>query len=166
MKIEFTKVDLIMTQKRLKLATVLLTGLWLSACSSIYDKHVQWRSVAPTVYPLITATGYAPISLQKSSNKTQRMLMAINASKLAAYVELAEQVYGQKINGSTTMSDLIIKNQTLKSSVQGLIRGAKVIKSYPVGDTYATELSLDFKKVYQIYQTQKRDRKIKNVEYY
>jgi len=155
-----------MANKTIKLTTLLLTVSLLNACSSMYDKHVQWQSVAPAEYPLITATGYAPISLQKSSNKTQRMLMAINASKLAAYAELAEQVYGQKINGSTTMSDLIIKNQTLKSSVQGLIRGAEVIKSYPVGDTYATELSLDFKKVYQIYQTQKRDRKIKNVDYY
>ena len=152
--------------KQSKLCFSLIAALSLASCSSIYDKHVQWQSVAPTEFPVITATGYAPISLQKSKNKTQRMLMAINASKIAAYAELAEQVYGQKINGSTSMSDLIIRDQTLKSSVQGLIRGAKVVKSYPVGDTYATELSLDFKKVYQLYQTQIRARKIKDVDYY
>jgi len=151
-----------------KYCKLILSGivLSLSACSSIYDKHVQWQSVTPKVFPVITATGYAPISLQKSKNKTQRMLMAINASKVAAYAELAEQVFGQKINGSTTMTDLLVQNQSLKSSVNGMIRGAKVVKSYPVGDTYATELTLDFKEVYQLYQTQKRERTIKKVDYY
>ncbi len=145
---------------------VVTISLLLVSCTSVYDKHVQWQTVKPKSFPVITATGYAPISLQKSENKTQRMLMAINASKLAAYAELAEQVYGQKINGTTTMSELIMQNQSLKSSVQGVIRGAKVVKSYPVGDTYATELSLDFKDVYEIFETMKRDREIKAVNYY
>jgi len=152
-----------------KYCKLILSGvviLSINACSSVYDKHVQWQSVKPKAFPVITATGYAPISLQKSKNKTQRMLMAINASKIAAYAELAEQVFGQKINGSTKMSDLLIENQSLKSSVNGMIRGAKVVKSYPVGDTYATELRLDFKDVYLLYQTQRRERTIKNVDYY
>jgi hypothetical protein len=138
----------------------------LFSCTSVYDKHVQWQTVKPDTFPIITAIGYAPISLQKSNNKTQRMLMAINASKLAAYAELAEQVYGQRINSTTTMSDLLIKDQSLKSSVQGIIRGAKVVKSYPVGDTYATELRLDFKDVYQLYETNQRKAEIKKVKYY
>lgn len=155
-----------MFKKYSKLILSGIVALSISACSSVYDKHVQWQSVEPKIFPVITATGYAPISLQKSKNKTQRMLMAISASKIAAYAELAEQVFGQKINGATKMSDLLIKNQSLQSSVNGMIRGAKVVKSYPVGDAYATELSLDFKDVYQLYQTQKRERTIKNVDYY
>ncbi len=145
---------------------VITASLLLLSCTSIYDKHVQWQTIEPKTFPVITATGYAPISLQKSKNKTQRMLMAISASKLAAYAELAEQVYGQKINATTTMSDLILNNQSLKSSVQGIIRGAKVVRSYPVGDTYATELSLDFKDVYELFATMKREREIKSVRYY
>jgi len=140
--------------------------LSLFSCSSIYDKHVQWKTVRPDAFPVITAIGYAPISLQKSKNKTQRMLMAIHASKIAAYAELAEQVYGQKINASTSMSDLIINNQSLKTSVQGIIRGAKVVKSYPVGDTYATELRLNFKDVYDLYETNQRKAEINNIKYY
>jgi len=155
-----------MLKKYSKLILCSVVLLALNACSSIYDKRVQWQSVKPKVFPIITATGYAPISSQRSKNKTQRMLMAINASKIAAYAELAEQVFGQKINSSVTMSDLLIQNQSLKSSVNGIIRGAKVVKSYPVGDAYVTELSLDFKEVYQLYQSQKRERTIKKVEYF
>lgn len=138
----------------------------VTGCSSIYDKHVQWQTVKPESFPLIKAIGQAPISLQKSANKTQKMLMAIDASKLAAYAELAEQVYGQQINGSVTMSNLLINDRQLQASVQGVIRGAKVVKSYPVGDTYTTEIELDFKKVYQLYQASNHKREIKDVIYY
>jgi hypothetical protein len=138
----------------------------LTSCSSVYDKHVQWQSVKPTSFPVLHAIGQAPISLQHSTHKTQRMLMAINASKLAAYAELAEQVYGQKINGQTTMSQLLIGKQEISASVNGIIRAAKVVKSYPVGDSYTTELSLDFNDVYEIYLASSPKREIKDVTYY
>lgn len=139
---------------------------FLTACSSIYDKHVQWQSVEPKSFPVLTAIGQAPISLQKSEHKIQRMLMAMSASKIAAYAELAEQVYGQSIDGKTTMSNLIVNNQQLRTSVQGVIRGAKVVKSYPVGDSYSTELSLDFKDVYEIYNASSNRQEIKEISYY
>ena len=145
---------------------MLTCSMTLSSCSSVYDKHVQWQAVQPEVFPIIRSIGYAPISLQNSDHKTQRMLMAIKASKIAAYAELAEQVYGQQISSKTTMADMIIDNQKLAASVQGLIRGAKVVKSYPVGDTYTTELQLDFKDVYEIYQASLNRKEIKEVQYF
>lgn len=132
----------------------------------IYDKQVTYQRVKPENFPVLTAIGHAPISLQKSSNDTQKMLMAISASKAAAYVELAEQVYGQQVDNNMTMADLLVHNQALSVKVSGLIRGAKVMKSYPTGDTYTTELSLDFKDVYDIYQVMNVDREIKDVTYY
>lgn len=143
-----------------------LTTIMLSACSTVFDKHVEWQSVKPESFPVLTAIGQAPISLQKSQHKTQRMLMAIKASKLAAYAELAEQVYGQTIDGKTTMSNLVLGDEKLKASVQGIIRGAKVVKSYPVGDSYTTELSLDFKDVYNIYNSSSNRQEIKHISYY
>jgi hypothetical protein len=141
-------------------------ALLLVSCSSVYDKHIQWQSVKPETFPVLHAIGQAPISLQNSQHETQRMLMAINASKLAAYAELAEQVYGQKINGEMTMSQLIMGKNEVSASVQGVIRAAKVIKSYPVGDSYTTELSLDFEDVYNIYLASSPKREIKAVTYY
>ncbi len=149
-----------------KLFLTLTCLVILTACSSVYDKHVQWQVVEPEVFPVIRGIGYAPISLQKSEHETQRMLMAIKASKIAAYSELAEQVYGQQVNSKTTMADMIIENQQLAASVQGLIRGAKVVKSYPVGDTYTTELQLDFKDVYEIYQANLNRKEIRKVQYF
>ncbi|MGB1263869.1 MAG: LPP20 family lipoprotein [Cognaticolwellia sp.] len=146
-------------------ATFLILGM-LSACSITSNKHVEWQTVTPDTFPVLTAIGQAPISLQQSKHKSQRMLMAINASKIAAYAELAEQVYGQNIDGKTTMANLIIEDQTLKASVRGIIRGAKVVKSYPVGDSYTTELSLDFKDVYDIYRASAPRQKIKKISYY
>ncbi len=150
----------------LKRSVIIFSVMVLAACSSFYDKHVEWQTVKPESFPVLTAIGQAPISLQKSKHKTQQMLMAINASKIAAYAELAEQVYGQTVDGKTTMSNLIVDNQKLRTSVQGIIRGAKVVKSYPVGDTYTTELSLDFKDVYEIYNASSNRKEIKDISYY
>jgi len=132
----------------------------------MYDKHVQWQTVKPESFPVLYATGFAPISMQKSSNETQRMLMAIQASKISAYAELAEQVYGQQVKGKVTMADLLIEDQQLLASVQGVIRGAKVIKSYPTGDIYTTELLLDFEDVYNIYQANQNRKEIKDVTHF
>jgi hypothetical protein len=150
----------------LNLLFVTGVGFLLASCSSMYDKHVQWQSVKPETFPVLRAIGQAPISLQNSEHETQRMLMAINASKLAAYAELAEQVYGQKINGEMTMSQLLLGKHEVSASVYGIIRAAKVIKSYPVGDSYTTELSLDFEDVYNIYVASAPKREIKDVTYY
>lgn len=150
----------------IKILFTTVSLLAISSCSTVYDKHVQWQTVKPEVFPIIYGIGYAPISLQKSQHETQRMLMAIKASKIAAYVELAEQVYGQQISSKTTMADMLINNQQLAASVQGLIRGAKVVKSYPVGDTYTTELQLDFKDVYDISQASLNRKEMKEVKYF
>jgi len=155
-----------MKKVRFKIIFVVVSLLLIVSCTNMYDKHVQWQVVEPQVFPIIHGIGYAPISLQKSEHKTQRMLMAIKASKIAAYSELAEQVYGQQISSSTTMADMLIEDQQLVSSIKGLIRGAKVVKSYPVGDTYTTELQLDFKDVYEIYQANLQRKEIKKVQYF
>lgn len=152
----------LLTRCILILSTLLLT----SACSVFYDKHVQWQTAKPDVFPVLYATGFAPISIQKSAHETQRMLMAIKASKIAAYAELAEQVYGQQVTGKVTMADLLIEDQHLTASVQGIIRGAKVVKSYPVGDIYTTELQLDFTDVYNIYQANQNRKEIKAVTHF
>jgi len=139
----------------------------LSGCSGLFNKHVEWETVAPETYPVISAVGYAPISAQKGASESSKMLMALKASKLDAYRELTEQVYGQKIDSGQSLASLVIQNTRLDSSVQGVIRGAKVVKSYPVGDdTYATELELDFKLVNDIYLSTARPKRVKKVHYY
>jgi hypothetical protein len=91
----------------------------------------------------------------------------MKASKLDAYRELAEQVYGQKVDGEQSLANMVLTNNELKSTVEGVIRGARVVKSYPVGDdTYATELELDMAVVYDLYLSTAKPRKVRDVSYY
>lgn len=149
------------------LAFTVMLCVYLTGCSSLFDKHVEWETVEPENYPVIFAVGYAPISIQKGASESSKMLMALKASKLDAYRELTEQVYGQKVDSGQSLASLVMQNTRLDSSVQGVIRGAKVVKSYPVGDdTYATELELDFKLVNDIYLSTARPKRVKKVNYY
>ncbi|MGO4894240.1 LPP20 family lipoprotein [Flavobacterium sp. W21_SRS_FM6] len=150
----------------LKITAVVL-AVCTASCSSFLTKQVEWETIEPTEYPIIKAVGYAPISAQKGQNEANKMLMALKASKLDAYRELAEQVFGQKVDGEQLLANLVLDDARLSSSVQGVIRGAKVIKSYPVGnDTYATELELDFKLVHDIYLSTAKPQRVKKVRYY
>ena len=141
--------------------------LLITGCTSMFDKHVEWETVEPDEYPVLTAVGYAPIASQHGGSDSEKNIMAMKASKLDAYRELAEQVYGQRINGQQSLANMVINNAQLQASVEGVIRGAKVVKAYPVGeDTYATELELDMEQVYNIYLSTARPQRLKNVRYY
>jgi hypothetical protein len=101
---------------------------------------------------LVTATGYAPISLQSGVTQEQKMLMAMRASKLRAYQELAAIVHGQYLFGTTQVSEMVIRNDRFNTAVGGIIRGARVVKTYPIQtDTYATILELDLRNVQRAY---------------
>jgi hypothetical protein len=145
---------------------VLLSPLVLSGCSMFLDKHVTWEYEEPASYPVLRAVGYAPITSQPGESREIKNIMAMRASKLDAYRELAEQVYGHQIKGKSDVSNLIATDDRLKARVQGVIRGARIVKTYPVGDTYATELELDMKLVYDLYRIDSRSRNIKKVNYY
>ena len=111
----------------------------------------------------ITATGYSVIELQPSDLPAQRRLLAIRASKLDAYRALAEQVYGQYVDSSTSVGDLVLLNDSFMSRVQGVIYGAELESIKPLGDdTYEVTLSLrrsvvnDLRKLYLQYMNELR----------
>ncbi len=92
----------------------------------------------------IRATGYAVISTQNHKNPAPQRLMAIRASKLDAYRALTEQVYGQQLDATTTVAEMMITSDTFRTRVQGIIYGAVLESITPIGDdTYETTLSLD-----------------------
>jgi len=152
-----------MFMKNLGIA-ILLSG-FLASCSQFTDRHIEYQQETPVSFPVITALGVAPISAQQGSNDTQRMLLAMRASKLEAYRELAERVYGQRIDSQNTLHAMVAQNDVLEASVQGVIRGARVVKSYAVEDTYVTELELDFAEVYATLQNIQPKQSIRSVRY-
>ena len=53
-------------------------------------------------------------------------VMARRAAILDAYKALAEKMYGIRINGRDTVKNMMLQNSTLRSYVEGLIRGAQI----------------------------------------
>lgn len=96
---------------------------------------------------VMTAVGYASISEQKGTNVEEKRIRAMRASKIDAYRELAEQIYGMRVSGRANLQDQRLGTELTSGAVNGVIRGAEVIRSYPVGDSYVTELELDITKM-------------------
>jgi outer membrane protein FlgP len=121
----------------------------LTACKTVNLSDALFKEsnlVSPLVEKreTITATGYAVVSVQSHRNQAQQRLMAIRASKLDAYRSLTEQVYGQQLDASATVADMVLTSDTFRTRVEGVIYGAKLVSITPVGeDTYETTLSLD-----------------------
>ncbi len=133
-------------------ALCLIFGLTaLCGCKSVnlamHSPDAEAKSLtAPLVEKreTITATGYAVVTVQNHKNPAQQRLMAIRASKLDAYRNLTEQVYGQQLDASSTVADMVVTNDTFRTKVEGVIYGARLVSITPVGeDTYETTLSLD-----------------------
>jgi hypothetical protein len=123
----------------------------LTGCKSInLSTPVSSKDTSLVVPPVvekretITATGYAVVTVQNHKNPAQQRLMAIRASKLDAYRNLTEQVFGQQLDASSTVADMVVTNDTFRTKVEGVIYGARLVSITPVGeDTYETTLSLD-----------------------
>jgi hypothetical protein len=95
----------------------------------------------------LTAVGYASISEQIGRNEEEKQVRAMRASKIDAYRELAEQVYGMRVSGRADLKDQRLGTELTSGAVDGVIRGAEVVRSYKVGDSYVTELRLDIQKM-------------------
>ena len=127
-----------------------LVMIALTGCKSINLSMPTSTKSSNLAAPLVekretlTATGYAVISVQNSKNPAQQRLMAIRASKLDAFRSLTEQVYGQQLDASSTVADMVMVNDTFRTKVEGVVYGAQLVSITPVGDdTYETTLSLD-----------------------
>jgi hypothetical protein len=128
--------------------------LGLQGCSVFHDTASDDGVVyGDGKFPVLTATGYSIVSQQPGKTRDQKIIEAMRASKLDAYRELTEQVYGIQIDSYTTLRDYIQTDEQLDASVSGLLKGAKVVRTYPLSsNVYATELSLDTKTLYRMYQ--------------
>lgn len=128
---------------------MIIGAMLLIGCSSVQITNAPKR---PDKFPILRATGYAVISRQPGPTSDDRTLQAMRASKLDAYRELSEQVYGQQLIADTELRDNIQKNNELKARTAGVIKGARVIRVYPINNTYVTELELDSKLLFDLYE--------------
>ena len=112
-------------------------NLSLFALKEVFDSSVE-------KIPTLTAVGYAVVSSQPGRTDAQKRLMAIRSARMAAMRDLAEQIHGLKVEGNTTVIDLMVQNDTFRGIVSGTIRGARTVRINPTGsDTYEVLLEID-----------------------
>ena len=141
----------------------MLLVISLGGCETFVESTKDIVSALPDLPPSVDdtpiepnwvqVTGYAPISLQEGQTQQHKVLMAMKASKLDAYRELTVLVHGQYLAGTTSVQDMVLKNNQFQGAVAGIVRGARVVKSYPVQtDVYATILEIDLNQVQRAWQ--------------
>ena len=113
----------------------------LSACATL-EKNPVVQTVIPKEHTF-TSVGYAPIEAQSGDSKDIKMLNAIKASKIEAYKEMAEQIYGVLLSADNSVKGSYLIDDKIKSRVKGLVKGATVLRSYHEGGLYITELELN-----------------------
>lgn len=119
---------------------IMVLLILISGCSSSNSgTHPNLTNSNERVF----AVGYALISEQNGRTQEEKSLRAMRASKVDAYRELSEQIYGLRISATTSLSNQQLGPENTNGAVDGIIRGAKVIRSYPVGDSYVTEMELN-----------------------
>ncbi|NLW05318.1 MAG: hypothetical protein GX029_08865 [Pseudomonadaceae bacterium] len=76
-------------------------------------------------------------------NPNQTNLMAMRASKMDAYRNMAERVYGTRIQGNTTVQNLATRDDNIRGYVDNLVRGAKIISTREISkNSYETQMEL------------------------
>jgi hypothetical protein len=95
------------------------------------------------------AVGHGAQGNGNAYSATQHRLMAMRAAQVDAYRNLAEQVYGFRVWGNTTVSAFVTQNDAIRTYVDAFIRGARLVgmSALPDGSYEATvelELSRNF----------------------
>ena len=120
-------------------ALACITLASLGGCASLTG-----QSASNNATVRITATGYGATSNFDGYSTGQRRLMAMRASKLDAYRAQAEQVYGVRIKGNTTVGALVAQNDGYRVYVDAYLRGARVVSVTPMAEgNYETEVEIE-----------------------
>jgi hypothetical protein len=128
-------------------STALLAGCGsvMPFSSPAYNDRAAMAAPAPARITKLSAVGYGATSSFDGYTAGQKRLMAMRASKLDAYRSLAEQVYGVRVSGTSTVAALMAQNDSFRVYVDAFIRGAKVLSVTPMADgNYETILELAF----------------------
>lgn len=124
-----------------KMATVMLVATALGGCSEAMMRSAGMGSstddyfapvkqqVDPIAPMVLRVVGYGAMDQSKTRSEAQRRLMAIRAARMDAYRVMAERVYGTAIQGSTTVRDMVVENDRLRTYVETYLHGARVIST-------------------------------------
>lgn len=149
---------------RLARPMLLLAALGLSACATV---TVPPPAAAPAAAccaaeaaPLsarampgqtvkVMAVGYGATANYSQYATGQQKLMAMRAARVDAYRTLAEQVFGFRVWGQTSVSSFLAQNDSARTYVDAFIQGARLVNMTPIADgnfeaTVELELTPEF----------------------
>lgn len=86
--------------------------------------RVNWAQEVQGAIEAI-GTGFPPANVQNSS---QAKALARRAAIVEAYRNLAETIYGVRIDSRTTMHNLALTNDVVISRVSGIVEGARIVR--------------------------------------
>lgn len=84
--------------------------------------------------------GIAPMN---TISPAQALALAKRAAMADAYRNLAAKLYGVKINSKDTVKDAMLKNSSITSQVEGLVKNAAITNEYFQNGLYKVELELE-----------------------
>jgi hypothetical protein len=136
---------------KLVVALTLAAASLLSACGTVRMPNSTRQAPAQPVIVTLNATGYGAVNTAACNGEcdrvspAQRKLLAMRAARLDAYRAMAEQVYGLRIEGGSTVGSLALKDDSFKVYIDAFIRGARVTNNVQREDgSYETTVEMDF----------------------
>lgn len=88
---------------------------------------VSMQTATPEPPILIRVTGYGVYDAKAKHKQASKRLKAIRASRLDAYRNLAERVYGLSLSGSSKVKDFDLMHDEFAAQVDTVVRGARVV---------------------------------------
>jgi hypothetical protein len=100
--------------------------------------------IIPAAPVKLLAVGYGAIGIYSQYSNGQQKLMAMRAAQVDAYRNLAEQVYGFRVWGNTSVSAFATQSDNIRSYVDAFIRGARVVNTTTIADgNFETTVELE-----------------------
>jgi hypothetical protein len=132
----------------------LVAVLALAAASLLSACGMPLARQASAPHPVIVtlnATGYGAVNTAACNGEcdrvspAQRKLLAMRAARLDAYRSMAEQVYGLRVEGGSTVGSLALKDDSFKVYIDAFIRGARVTNVAQREDgSFETTVEMEF----------------------
>lgn len=99
---------------------------------------------------VVSATGYAAPMMNKNISKAQARLLTLRGSKIDAYRNLSERVYGLKLRGSSSLRSMMTAHDELQTYVDAYLMGAKVVSQRELEDgTFETIVEMALQESFQ-----------------